>query len=135
VMPSWPYAFMEAMPYTGEGWEWECPATVISIVDGKTFYADIDLGWNVHVRAYVVCKGIEVDDVTTPDGLAAKKEAQRLLKDANLLIHCHRLIGHPATSSQAAVCTVRYSPFFEPRSEQGSFAAAMLASGFARKKG
>lgn len=121
------------MPYTHEGWEWECPATVVSVLDGKTVLADVDLGWNVHVRTYVVCDGIEVDALDEPNGLAAKKEAQRLLTGAHVFILSKKLTGDSHVSPQAAVCEITYSPYFEPRSEQGSFAAAMLASGLARK--
>lgn len=122
---------IEAMPYVLKdnewAFEWQAPASVISIVDGACFVADIDLGWGVHKIGVVICEGIEVDEIETPEGLAARKEAQRLLTNATLSLRCRRL------TPEGAVCEVTYSPYFTPRSEQASFAAAMLASGYARR--
>lgn len=122
------YGSIQAMPYTHEGWEWEVPAHVVSVIDGASFLADLDLGWRVHVRTIVACEGIEVKDISTPDGLAAKKEAQRLLTDAQLYLRCKRI----ETAGMYSVCEITYGMHFTPRSEQASFAAAMLASGYAR---
>jgi hypothetical protein len=118
---------MEAMPHTRDGaFEWEYPAKVIAVPSGGAFLADIDLGLHVHVRALVICEGIDVDW----DDLAAKKEAQRLLKDADVTLRTRRTVSYEG--GLGVVADVSYGPWFQPRSEQGSFAAAMLASGYAK---
>lgn len=111
------------MPYSADShWEYEYPAHVVSVVDGGSFYADIDLGFHVTIRMLVIVEGIEVTD-----GVSAKKEAQRLLNDAELILRTKRLMA-----GGAVLAEVMYSPFFTARSEQGSFSAAMAAAGFAR---
>jgi len=118
---------MEAMPYTRNGaFEWEYPARVVSVIAGGSFLADIDLGFGIHVQAIVVVEGIAV-----VNGLAAKKEAQRLLHGADVILRSRRVLvsGRPSV-----LCEVGYGPWFEPRSEQGTFAAAMLATGTVRKE-
>lgn len=118
---------IEAMPYEDQEWFWEVPARVISVVDGASFVADLDLGWGIHYLQKIICEGITVEAIETMEGMEARKEAQRLLTDALVILRCRevRTVG--------SLCEVVYSPWFTPRSEQGSFAAAMLASGFARK--
>lgn len=124
---------IEVMPYKRNGeFEWEYPAHVISVLNGESFLADIDLGFNVHVHAVVVAEGIDADPLTTANGLAARKEAQRLLKDADVMVRTRRLTSSARTL--AVVAEVAYNPWFEARSEQGSFEAAMLASGHVRKR-
>lgn len=123
------------MPYTSEGtFEWSYPAHVISVVDGCAFIADIDLGFNIVLRAIVVAEGIECESVNTQRGLAARKEAQKLLRDAHLVLRTRRLYGSPWDSRLAVLSHVAYSPYHVPRSEQWSFSAAMLASGYATQK-
>jgi hypothetical protein len=113
---------MEAMPHTREGaFEWEYPAKVYAVVGGDSFLADIDLGLRIHYHAHVRVEGIE-----SPNDLPAKKEAQRLLMDADVVLRCRRV-----NEDGSVLAEVAYGPWFVPRSEQGSFAAAMLASGHA----
>jgi len=107
------------MPYTRDlEYEWQVPAKVIAVIDGQVFLADADLGFDVHRRLYVLVAGIE-----TPRDLPARKEAQRLLHGADLLLTGKRRIG------LHWLCDVAYAPTHTPRSEQGSFVAAMLAAG------
>ena len=115
------------MPHTREGaFEWEYPAKVISVSSGGAFFADIDMGMHVHVRALVICEGIDVEW----DDLQAKKEAQKLLHEADVTLRTRRLISYEG--GLGVVAEVNYGPWFQPRSEQGSFAAAMLATGHAK---
>src|SRR5262245_32549557 len=120
------------MPYTRAGeFQWEYPATVVTVYDGATFLVDADLGCHVHLRLGVICQGIGVEPITTAEGMLARKTAQRLLHDARLTIKVLSLDsihGRPM-----AVAEVLYAPTHEPRSDQGSFLTAMLASGYARR--
>lgn len=124
------------MPYTRDGrFEWEYPAQVISVRSGNSFLAEIDLGFNVHVRAEVIAEGITVDqdNENSTQWLAARKEAQRLLTGVLVTLRTRKLV-YAAGGLAAVLADVAYSPYHEPRSEQGSFEAAMLASGLVRKR-
>src|SRR5262245_39931953 len=111
---------MAAMPYTDQGFEWEVPARVLSVMDGNRILVDADLGFRVHIHAVIEAAGIEAE------GMPARKEAQRLLQGADLTLRVLK------RGRYGWVCDVAYGPFFSPRSEQASFAAAMLAAGVAK---
>lgn len=111
------------MPHTSDGFEWEFPARVLAVLDGESFVADIDLGFGIHLHRTVLAEGITAEPITTPRGLRARKEAQRLLLHADLMLRTRRIVD------DLVVADVAYAPWFTPRSEQGSFMAAMLASG------
>lgn len=120
------------MPYTESGFEWEMPAHVLKVIDGRTFLADCDLGFGVHIRARIVVEGIEVDPITKSEGMAARKLAQKLLHDADVYLRTRKIIT--TALGQVAVAQVAYSPYHTLPDEHASFEAAMLASGHARKE-
>ena len=120
------------MPYTPDGFQWECPAHALAAVDGNSFVADIDLGFHVTLRALVVADGIEP---LPTEYIRARREAHRLIRDADLFLRTLRIATQGAGGRYRVLAEVHYSPFFTPRSEQASFAAAMLASGYARATG
>jgi hypothetical protein len=128
-MPSGPHGSMQAMPHTPDRFEWEYPARVLSVIDGASFWANIDLGFNLRVQAVVVVDKMHVEPIETKAGMASRKEAQRLLADALVTIRSRKLFSYG--DALAVLADVAYSPFFTPISEQGSFRAAMMASGHA----
>lgn len=111
------------MPYDTETmkFQWEVPAKVLSVYEGNRFLAVADLGFGVMARIEVL-----VDGFMVLDQARARKEAQRLLHGADLVLKGIE----PAFLGRAWVCEVLYGPYFEPRSEQASFKTAMLASGY-----
>ena len=116
------------MPYTADGFEWEYPAHVVAAIDGRSFVADIDLGFHLTVRAVVID-----EDLLIVEEVKARKEAQRLLQHADVFLRVQRIVSRSVGGRQAVVAEVMYSPFHVARSEQASFKAAMLASGYAVK--
>lgn len=118
VLPSGGYGSMKAM----EGFRWTVPAKVLAVIGGNTFLVDADLGFDVHAHVYVKAYGID-----TPDDLPARKEAQRLLTNADVVLFCKGRVP----DGDGWLCEVAYGPYFTPRSEQASFAAAMVAAGHA----
>jgi hypothetical protein len=110
------------MPHTPEGFEWEVPAIVLHIISGHSFMADLDLGWNAHMHSRVIVEKLLINEDREMD---ARKYAQKLLTGAQVTLRSRRLQG------TWTIAEVAYGPLHVPRSEQGSFTAAMLAAGLA----
>lgn len=115
------------MPYTHNGFSWEVPAHVLAVLDGRTFLARADLGWNVSINTIVVVDGLIVPPIEERGGLAARKEAQRLLNEADVFLRTRRMFSYH--DQPAVIAEVAYGPDFTLRSEQASFKTAMIASG------
>lgn len=122
-MLSGSHGIMQVMPYDAETrkFQWEVPAKVLAVYEGNRFLVVADLGFGVMARIEVL-----VDGFVMIDQAKARKEAQRLLHGADLVIRGIE----PTFLGRAWVCDVLYGPYHEPRSEQANFKAAMLASGY-----
>ena len=70
----------------------EYRATVERVVDGDTVDVDIDLGFEVHIKARVRLYGIDTPEVRTRDleekerGIAASNRLKELIKERNLIL-------------------------------------------------
>src|SRR5262245_6303349 len=113
------------MPLTPEGFWWEVPGRVVSVLSGNQIVCDLDLGWYVFTRTRVRVYGLQLP-TTRKEELDAKKYAQKLLPVGAPLIVRSLEVNRIA---RMCVAEILYGPGFEPRSDEGSFSLAMLASG------
>lgn len=65
-------------------------AAVVRVVDGDTFDADVDLGFDVRMRARIRVLDIDTPELHGPDktrGEAAKRRTEELLAGGEALLH------------------------------------------------
>lgn len=102
---------------------WNVPATVICVIDGDTVRLELDLGWSIKYQTRVRVSNIDCPELKTPEGLAAKAHAEKLLKPGDeVLFQSQRLdkYGRP-------LGVIHYDGFSER-----DFAKDMVNAGHAR---
>jgi endonuclease YncB( thermonuclease family) len=71
---------------------WRAEAQIISIVDGDTIRASVDLGWRISLTTTLRVAGINTPELPTREGLNAKSYLERLLPAGQIVtILSHRL--------------------------------------------
>lgn len=74
---------------------WEVPALVVSVHDGDTFTASLDLGWRVAFLSVVRIRGINAPELPTRAGKKAAAALSELLPvGTQIKIACKRLDLH-----------------------------------------
>jgi len=117
------------MPLTPKGFQWEAPGRVVAVIGGDSFVCDLDLGWFVSIRTIVKVEGLLIPANSSAELKAAKYAKKLLPPDAAVIVKCKKV----SRISRTCWADVTYGPGFAPRSEEGSFVAAMLAAGVATK--
>jgi len=100
---------------------------IVSVIDGRTFVVDLDLGWNVHHYATLRATNYDCPADGLPGWLEAKKVAQRLLPPGATVVV-------KTTGESWGYAEIEYAPYWQPVSEEGSLRTAMIASGHARDR-
>jgi micrococcal nuclease len=52
---------------------WTVPATVVSVYDADTLWADLDLGWRITYRTKIRLAGVNAPELDTPAGVVARE--------------------------------------------------------------
>jgi micrococcal nuclease len=65
-------------------YEYNC--TVISVVDGDTIHADVDLGCDTHMHLTLRLLGINAPEMPTTEGQRAKEHLSALLAPGGVLL-------------------------------------------------
>ena len=113
------------MGLTAAGFEWEVLGRVVHVLEGNLLLVDLDLGWQVYHRSRVRVLGLEVHDAPRLAHEARRRAQQLLPQGSPLIVRSIRM----NRLSRSCDAYVSYGPGFEPRSDEGSFALAMIASG------
>lgn len=79
---------------------WKVPAIVVSVVDGDSFHAQLELGWNVSIRAMIRVEGVNAPELNTRAGKGAKTFLAALLPpQTRILIESKRLDKYGRTQA------------------------------------
>ncbi len=64
---------------------WQGAATVLQLIDGDTFKADIDLGFKIRITSNVRVYGCNAPELPTPAGVKALSFLQTVLRPGHLV--------------------------------------------------
>jgi hypothetical protein len=104
------------------------PGTIVHVIDGCTYFVDLDLGWHIHHMATIRAVGFVCQPHPLDGWLEARKAAQHLLPfGAGVLVQSLQVF-RDFTEAE-----IDYAAWWHPLSEEGSLRTAMIASGHATR--
>lgn len=65
---------------------YEYRATIVKVVDGDTVHADIDMGFDAHIRVTLRLAGINAPEMGSKEGVAARDALRSLVENAAVTV-------------------------------------------------
>ena len=86
---------------------WRYRASPTRIIDGDTFVAIIDLGYNVRYEPHIRIAGLDAPELSTPDGPVARQRLMdALYRNAYLVGWNLRVVSREKTTFERWLCDV-----------------------------